>query len=193
MKKVLLLIMTIALFSSCSKQPKDAKYSVKKGMVTYLANMFGTKYLIYLRFTDYGKKRYSETKNGNTVQTLVYELNEEHYVLDPKKKTGTKTIIPTGSAYDLNFLNLSKTAIDANNIKTAGSEKILDKDCTIYEMKDSKTGVSSKVWIWKGIMLKNEGAINNLTYSYTATNIDLEATITDNMFQLPAGYNIKAQ
>lgn len=193
MKKVFLLFWAIATFSSCNKLPKDARYAEKKGMITYLANMYGTKYLIYLRFTDYGKKRYSETKEGSTTLNIVYDFNDERYMLDPKKKTGTKTIIPAGSANDINFLNLSKTAIDEHSIKSAGKEKILTKDCEIFEMKDAKTGVNSKVWVWNGIMLKNEGSINNLSYSYTATNIDLDATITGNMFQLPAGYNIKAQ
>lgn len=192
MKRILLLAIVISVLSACGKKiPNDARYSIEKGMITYLADLYGTKHIMYARFMDYGKKNMMETKQNNQIISRILNLGSERYMLDPVKKTGTKVIIPLGSPGDVNFLKLNDEAIKANNIKKSGNENVLGKSCEIYEMSDTKGGLSYKVWIWEGIMLKTEGAFRDMKYSYTASNIDLDATVEEAMFEVPNDYKIE--
>ena len=68
-----------------------------------------------------------------------------------------------------------------------GKEKFLDKDCTVYTMENEAQGMKAqvKVWVYKGLGLKQETDIAGMKILATAKEFNEGATILPQVFEVP--------
>ena len=144
-----------------------------------------------LYFTDYGVREAKYTTSEIKLAGITQKTNkvtilerEMIYSIDLDKRTGTKMKNPM---YE-KFVGKDATEVGEKMMKSMGAQKtgtevILDKTCDVWEVKN----LGSKTWIWNGIPLKTETKMMGMQMAITATQIEAEANIPKEKFEIPAG------
>lgn len=177
-----------------TNQDNYKKYPFKSAIITYAVsgNTKGQKQL-YIDDYGYREAAYSQTKmkfmgveeTENKVSILI---GSDIVEVDIENNTATKTSNPFAAAYakeiGKDYIELGENALTTMGFKKTGMESILGKNCTIWE------GMS-KLWVWKGLTLKSETKMMGMTIKEIATNIEIDAKVSQNKFELPVGVEIQ--
>lgn len=192
---ILLVSMAIAPFYSHSiaQNSKNTQnmYKIKSGMIEY--KMSGkTTGSETMYFDDYGRKTATFTETNTKVlgmssseNTIEIRVDSVLYVVNMDEKTGVRTVIPFDPSEFTEeqmkeWEEKGKQMMDDLGFEKIGEEKILGKNCEIWE------GLGSKIWIWEGLTLKTE--VNMLGQWITeAVKIDLNSRVDKDKFKVPAG------
>ena len=158
--------------ASAPAEMSNGPYGIKAGMyeMKMPMNMKMTTY-----FDDNGKKTATYSEMGGKVMAMTYNMNDGWMVsCVPMTKTCTKTKVEMGSAP----MPMSAPAADRKAIE---SMDLAGKKCEGWQV--TAAGVTSKVWMYKGIPCKTEAAGQVME----TTKISDDAPPADKM-ALPAGY-----
>ena len=86
-----------------------------------------------------------------------------------------------------NFLNLTDEAKKKFKIQEVGTEKVLDKDCTVYTLETEAQGMTAKlkVWVYKGFTMKTETEVMGMKIAAVATEFKEDAMVLPQVFDVP--------
>jgi len=169
-------------------------YTFESAKIVSEMTMMGQKTTSTVYIDDYGKKMVTDMDMlGMKMRTII--LGDYSYMLDMAKKTGQK-YLTAGAENDEEFSvdeisdieSLTTEQLSAKGIKKVGTEKVLDYDCTIYEM--TEEGQTVKMWIWKNYPLKIVSNAEGMEIKSVVTSLEIDADIPANMFEVPADFKI---
>jgi hypothetical protein len=171
------------------------RYQVKSGIIEYTVsgggNMMGIQTKIDGKskalFTEWGKVELHEDttksvimgREEHTRQTTKID-NGKVYVVDYEQKVIVQYDPATlMQSEHKDITKSSKEMILAMGGKRIGEESIQGHSCEVWETPQIK------LWLHKGIMLKSEANIMGITHSTEATNIKLDASVSNEDLKLP--------
>lgn len=197
----ILFLSTQTIFESVYSQNHDTgikKYSIKSGMIEY--EMKGiSKGTQKVYFDQWGQKEATFTSSetefiGEKTKSnvLVIITKEWIYNIDMDELTGTRS----KNLYSEESLNkkdkdlasaYSKEMLRDMEGEKIGTEKILGKECEIWEIKKMGT----KSWIWNGLTLKTTTNIAGMVMDMTALRLEENIKVPEEKFKVPDGVRIK--
>jgi hypothetical protein len=185
----LALSLVIVLATSASFAQKNQSvfyYPVKSAHIEYMHSGQSTgPETLYVDRNGRVSSRYSEltTKSfGSTTTTkqLVIQKDSIVYSIDSDKKTGVKQTIHITEKDVEKWAKTVEELYNETGFKKTGTGEILGKPCEIWE------GMSTKVWIWKGLALKSE--VNMMgKHIMEATKVEVDVPIDQKKFAVPDG------
>jgi hypothetical protein len=191
MKNLLLLSLLAILVFSCSDS-KNKRYGIKSGIITYKNSMMGMETTKMVYFNEYGNIEASSVDAGMMgMSGKSHQLQKDGfiYIFQEGQKQGMKIKLTDSIAKDQNDLYSEASIVTKEGGKKAGTEKILDKECTIYEI--SKDGVTSKIWIWNKFPLKMTVSQQGMELVIVATEFKETSDFPKGVFDLPADVTFK--
>ncbi|MCL6494133.1 MAG: hypothetical protein K6T54_05055 [Ignavibacterium sp.] len=212
MRKIFYLIFAALLFSiySCDDSGKDStdepstgktdftkRYGIKSAIVEYVitGSQSGTKTLY---FDNWGMRQAEYTNSvleiGNfskRINILNIVKDDANYIIDLERKTGTKTKNPVKKLVaelqnQKSFGEFGEQILLKAGAMKIGQEEFLDKDCDIYEIKNTGT----KMWIWKWIPLKAISKLGGVEINSVAKKIEVNVNIPEEKFTPPDNVTI---
>jgi len=201
MKKISIftvMFLMVFTFMYGEKNPYELKEGIIQMKTTSEINgkKFESTQIYY--FDDYGKKIAVRTKSdtnmmGQKVPTdaTVISLDKKSLIINHIDKSYMEMFEDDEDDEDAEdgFPDISKMPAPIKK------EKILGKNCDVYSLleEDQDGGKSTtKMWIWKGLILKQEMSYEMPGYSMKntmiATDIDLKK-VSDSYFEAPKGYS----
>lgn len=190
MKKRLLLF-AVAISATSSLFAQEAKYEIKSAIVTQKMEAMGQTMEMTQYFDDYGKKECVDTKiptgvAGASMTVRSIQKGDTVYAINMEYKTGQKTVLPEKP---VNYLNLTPEVVKNYKIEELGTEEFLGKECKKYRSETNQNGVNATAttWIWKGLPLKSVVSAGGMNMTMTVTEIKENATISPDVFEIPAG------
>ncbi len=183
MKKILVAFLAICMAVPVFAQTKY--FGVKSGILKTVSDTRGQISRNTLWFDDFGRKQRQEIATDlggelgvwvNSVLVIgddVWSINQ--YGNAKKTKKGADVV-------DLNWYSLSQEAISRYDVKELRTETYAGKKCKVYSYKTKQlmAKVPVTVWVWEGIVLKQE--IQKKTYKSTIELEDLQVNC-----KIPAG------
>lgn len=213
MRKIFYLFFAALLFSiySCGDSEKDSagneqtsgttdfnkRYGVKSAIVEYTitGSQSGTKTLYFdnwgMRQSEYTNSILEIGKFSKSINILNIIRDDANYIIDLEKNTGTKTKNPIEKLIaDLqnqkSFREFSEQILLKAGAMRVGQEEFLDRDCDIYEIKNT----GSKMWIWKWIPLKTITKLGGAEINSVAKKIEVNVNVPEEKFTLPDNVTI---
>lgn len=202
-------LLSLILITASLSRAADApgRYPFKSAVATYTISgeiQNGTEKLY---IDDYGKKTRTERDTTMTImgmtekeKTLEIDDGEHQYRIDLETKTGVKMPSVAAMAEKI-FANMSPEQKDAmaqvgkemvkgltgdKEMKPVGKDKVLGRECEIFEVLGSRT------WEWKKLTLKMENtALGNMKQVATALKVD--CPIPADTFKPPPGIELTEQ
>jgi hypothetical protein len=131
-------------------------YGVKSGIIVYKTTKDGKEFKTTHYFDQYGEVETIKTETeleGKKVNQVVISKDDYSYIYYEGQKEGEKrSNVRFPGLLDSERYNDS--TIIKKGGKKLGTEKILGKECTVYEL--SFLGDKTKVWLWNNIVFKKE-------------------------------------
>ena len=213
MRKIFYLFFAALLFSiySCGDSEKDSagneqtsgttdfnkRYGVKSAIVEYTitGSQSGTKTLYFdnwgMRQTEYTNSVLEIGKFSKSINILNIIRDDANYIIDLDRNTGTKTKNPVNKLIaelqsQKSFGEFGEQILLKAGAIKIGQEEFLDKDCDIYEIKNT----GSKMWIWKWIPLKTITKIGSVEINSVAKKIEVNVNVPEEKFTLPDNVTI---
>lgn len=212
MRKIFYLIFAALLFSiySCGDSGKDftdeqptgktdftKRYGIKSAIVEYTitGSQSGNKTLY---FDNWGMRQAEYTNSvleiGNfskSINILNIVKDDANYIIDLERKTGTKTKNPVKKLVaelqnQKSFGEFGEQILLKAGAMKIGQEEFLDKDCDIYEIKNTGT----KMWIWKWIPLKTITKLGGVEINSVAKKIEVNVNVPEEKFTPPDNVTI---
>lgn len=207
---VIMLSIILILISSCgdstdknSPEKKTTstdfskRYGIKSAIIEYVitGSQSGTKTLY---FEDWGMKQAEYTNSviqiagfSKNINLLNIIKDDSNYIIDMDRKTGTKTKNPIKKLIaelqnQKSFGEFGEQALLKSGAMKIGQEKFLDKECDIYEIKNTGT----RMWIWKWIPLKTITKVGGVEINSFAKNIEVNVSIPSEKFDIPDNISI---
>jgi hypothetical protein len=193
MKRIVFTLITALLLTAtltAAAQDAPRRYGIKSGIIKLISSTAGVDTPETQYFDDYGAKEsivYTTdipgvVKYDNWVITIgntMYGVS----VTEDKRNYGKPSENPVP---DLTFNNPSPEVTAKYNIKELGEEKFLDRNCKIfsYETTQRRTTITHKVWIYKGVILKQQSKIRNRDVLIYATDFQENVAIPAYAFQI---------
>ena len=194
MKKVVSFIIIVVMFyATLSAQEK--RYGIESAILKKSSVMMGQTIPSIQYFADYGRKESNETfMNMQGQMFTVFTLMKDGYVYSANLavKQGQKINLASMDDYkNVNYLNLTDEVKKKYNIKEAGAEQLLGKDCKKYELTVTAQGqtINATVWIWQGLSLKSSVSVMGNTITEEVTEIMEGKEIAKEKFELPEDVN----
>lgn len=169
------------------------RYSLKSGIMTYETqlpqSMGSTKRIMY--FDDYGKKEKmvsvsSITAMGQSISQEMHVLTKDGFTYSWSIGDTTGMKVKVDSIFDpskMDYANLSDEIRTQMNMKEEGTEKINDKECTIYSM--DYEGVKGKVWVWNNIPMKTQATMMGFNVIENLISLEENVKVDASHFELP--------
>ncbi len=144
---------------------------------------------------EFGRRRASEfsIRLGKNKFLHFRHIVYDTYVLSLRSDEQTAEKLPV-EAETVNYLRLTPRIIKKRNIQKAGEETVAGKPCIVYTLTTPYHGgvFDDKVWVWEGLVLKEERASHGISVSSTVTvQVDEAAEISPDKFTVPAGITIR--
>lgn len=171
------------------------KYEIESGYITYnySGGASGTQKMYW---TDFGQKELVESNItvsvmgfSSTENSLNLTLGYTQYSWRKGSSEGIKMENPITREYaELKSAyteDLHKAVMDSLGYKKEGTEMILGKTADVY------VGGLGKFWIWNGFVLKSVVNAMGIEMVIVATEIKLNASVSDSKFALPKGIEFK--
>jgi len=196
MKNITLIITVILLsFNTYAQEGNYKVFPFKSGIVEYKleGNSKGThtKY-----FDKYGYKQADYTNTETTVFGFTKKekkgtilIGPKVYSINYKNKTVSVSTNPVYESYansnGADYDKLGRKALTSLGFSnTNKTENIAGKKCEIWQ------GTLGKVWIWKGLSLKNETTVLGVSIVETATSIKVNVSVPSSKFEIPKGFKV---
>lgn len=177
--------------NSDNKNNKDKKYKIESGIINYKMDMMGMETKMSVYFKEFGKieASYTETEMmGERTVIRTLQKDNYYYTFTPGKNTGTKFQMVGNEIVDESAMQkLNEADIIKLGGKKIGTEKILGKECSIYEL--IQNDVDTKVWIWNSMFLKTIASQNGMEMKMEAYEIKETTNFPAGIFDVPK--NIK--
>jgi hypothetical protein len=204
-----LLLIALLGIAACNKSgtlkdtPPEVKlYQVKSAKIVYVYSgpAKGTLTDIIANYGMYETKSSDVVYTMNGTQSHIRRMDIQNdsltYVVDLDKKTGLK------SRSELSMMKQIVTKLSPeqkanftlenllhNGAERVGKESILGKECDVLEFKMQ----SMKIWLWKGIAMKQEHAMGTMKMVIAAKSIDADFSASADMFEPPKDIKIEDQ
>jgi hypothetical protein len=177
MKKLILLSIVAVFLYSCA-DTKDKKYEIKSASIKYKNSMMGTETTKMVYFKEYGDIEATTSDMafmGMKGKQVSLQKEGFLYIFLEGEKEGMKMKMEDSivKSQILNEENITK-----EHGKKTVTEKVLGKECTVYEINEG--GVPTKIWIWKKLPLK-------VTYSQQGVEVVMEAVELNESPDFPQG------
>jgi hypothetical protein len=176
--KNLILLSIVAVFLYSCTDTTNKRYEIKSASVKYKHSMMGTETTKMVYFKEYGDiEATTSDMSYMGMKGKQVSLQKEGflYIFLEGEKEGMKMKMED-SIFKSQILN--EENITKEKGKKTGTEKILGKECTVYEINEG--GVPSKIWVWKKIPLK-------VTYSQQGVEVVMEALELNESPDFPEG------
>lgn len=187
---VFALILTTGTINAQTK-----RYEIKSGIIEYAVKGGGNMMGIQTQITGTSKAVFKEWGNVE-----LHEDTTNSVIMGREEHTRQTTKIESGKVYVVDYEQKSIIQYDPSTLmqtehkdltksakemmlamgatKTA-EETILGYDCEVWETQQMK------LWLHKGVMLKSKASIMGITHMTEATNIQLNASVSDEDLKLP--------
>ena len=192
MIKKLGLIIGIVSVVTVGLQAEGKRYEIESGIVEYKLSTSGAVMGIKseghgtgsLVFKEYGNIELDEEKKSDTTmgQTETTHKMTKYdkgvvYSVDFNNKVITKLDYTSMANQDVS--KMGKKMMQQMGGKKVGDEKFLGYDCEVWTL------MGSKLWIYKGVLLKLESSIMGVKSTKVATKAEFNIKIDDAKFKLP--------
>jgi len=196
MKQMKIWGVLFALILSVSTLHAETKrYEIKSGIIKYTVKGGGNMMGIQTKIEGTSKALFS---NWGNVE--LHEDTTKSIIMGREEHTRQTTKIDNGKVYVVDYeqkvivqydpsalmqsehkdlAKSSKEMILAMGGKKTGEASIQGYDCEVWETQQIK------LWLHKGVLLKSEANIMGITHSTEATNINLDASVSDEDLKLP--------
>jgi len=197
---LLFLLLPISLFSQQSSQQLQAegikKYNANSGKIEYeiSGDAEGQEILLFDRNGWRSLKKQTitfELQGVKTLQTL-HEITDGNNVY--RLNGGDSTYI-TKTDFKWSQLATTNTPDDVSNeilFMLGGNHEsdstLLGKKCQVWTFPGKAL---NELWIWNQLVLKRKINLGDNLIITTATNINLNATISDDFFAIPSYFTLK--
>ena len=177
-------------------RPADSKgkFLVKSALIEFESVMMGMTQNMLMYIDNWGELTRIEMKGefmGMKTHSVNITKDSVQYIIDMTKKTGQKVKMEkAGTPENIDFTALTDDVIKEFNLKKEGTEEFLGKKCDKYSMSYPKTKMKGTYLVWMGIPLKTDVSVAGLAMTMTAKKIDLDAKISPDLFEVPAGIKI---
>ena len=187
-------VFTLILAAS-TLQAETKRYEVKSGIIEYAVkgggNMMGIQTKIEgtskALFNNWGNVELHEDTTKSVIMGRVEQTrqttkieNGQVYVVDYDQKVIVQ--YDPSSLMQSEHKDLAKSSqemITAMGGNKTGEGTIQGYDCEVWET------AQIKLWLHKGILLRSEANIMGITHTTEATNINLDASVSDEDLKLP--------
>jgi len=183
--------------SDSNKGDGYKRYEEKSGIIEFEISGTMNSGKESLFFDNYGRREAKHTQTTVTVPGLNMKQTSNQisimdgdwmYNIDLDKKTGHKMKAPLleelteGQGTD-DLGKVGKEMLKQMGGKKVGEEKIMGKNCEIWEVE----GMGTKVWIWNGLSLKTETNMMGMIVNQIVTKIETNISIPNEKFEVPQG------
>jgi hypothetical protein len=191
MKKILLFCLLATFIYSCGssseKSASDeaaipADLAIKSGYIKYKCTLNSSDFQVVKYFKDNGNLFHIETTIEAMGQTMLnHELYKDNYYYTyvDGVNEGTKEKLSSEAFVKEKDMGNEAAIIKAGG-KKIGTEKVLDKECIVYEIVEY--GVTTKKWIWGNLLLKSEANESKME----ALEIKETSDFKNGLFELPS-------
>lgn len=184
MKRIISIAVAIVLVFFASAQTK--KYDIKSGIVKTSSEIMGQKIEATHYFDNYGvieSTRTRVTSPDGEMDILTITKDGKMNIVNYTTKEVKEVPIPEF----INYLNLTPEIIEKYNIKEAGTETVMDKQCTKYTESIEKNGqkIESTVYVWKGYVIKSVSDFAGISMVVEVTDFNEDAFILPENFEIP--------
>lgn len=212
MRKIFYLIFAAFLFSiyGCRDSGEDTndeqlkgktdftkRYGIKSAIVEYTitGSQSGTKTLYFdnwgMRQAEYTNSVLEIGKFSKSINIVNIVKDDANYIIDLERNTGTKTKNPVKKLIaelqnQKSFGEFGEQILLKAGAMKVGQEEFLDKDCDIYEIKNTGT----KMWIWKWIPLKTITKLGGVEINSVAKKIEVNVNVPEEKFTPPDNITI---
>ncbi len=177
-------------------RPADSKgkFLVKSAIIEFDTEMMNMKQNMVMYIENWGELNRVDMK-GDFMGMKTHNINIIKdgflYNIDMIQKNGQKTPYKSeNKPDDIDFTALSEDVMKEFNMKKEGNEMFLGKNCDKYSINHTTTKMKGTYLVWMGIPLKTDISIAGIGMKMTAKNIDLEAAIAPDIFDIPEGIKI---
>ncbi|MBQ6287213.1 MAG: hypothetical protein IJK73_06105 [Bacteroidales bacterium] len=187
-----LLMLACFSFSALAQEEEKApakKYGFKSAIVKLSTDVMGQKITSTTYIDDFGAKECQKTKvsvpGAGEIEAATIMKDGKVWAVDYSSK---KVLDMTGKTdTPPNFLELDEESVKKYELQEVGKETVLDKECTVYTMKEEVQGmkVDRKVWIYKGLMLKQETSAVGMKIKATVIELQEDAAVLPQVFDIP--------
>lgn len=171
------------------------RYEIKSGIIEYAVKGGGNMMGIQTKIEGTSKALFN---NWGNVE--LHDDTTKSVIMGREEHTRQTTKIENGKVYVVNYeqkvivqydpsslmqsvhkdlAKSSKEMMLAMGGKKVGKETIQDYECEVWETPQIK------LWLHKGILLRSEANIMGITHVSEATNINLDASVSDEDLKLP--------
>jgi hypothetical protein len=195
MKVVQIAILILWVCFGTQLNAEGKRYEVKSGIIEYTlngeSNMMGMKSKISgsakTVFKAWGAVERSEQTSqtsvmGNTqsTHTMTKIMDQKVYVVDFDRQVIYEyTPQMLASSPNSELVNRGKEMMKSMGAKKIGEEDFMGYACEIWQV------MGTKVWLYKGIMLKSQTEMMGVTHTSEATRIEFGASVSENDLKLP--------
>jgi hypothetical protein len=191
MKKLFLLSLLAIFALACSSGGSDSnKYDIKSGIITYKSSMMGMEIKVTQYFKEYGDIIATVTETemmGQKMNQTMLQKDGYSYSYSAGQKEGMK--IKLDSTNGGGNEKLDEATIVKKGGKKVGTEKVLGRECSVYEVTENNAKL--KIWIWKNMMLKMVTSQEQMEMTMEATELKETSDFPAGIFDVPADINFK--
>ncbi len=181
MKNILLVLVSAMFLFACKPAKKETL--IESGYVKYKMNEGNMSVNNSVYFRNGGKEEASIMEVDAVTAHKNYILRKGGYIYTymSDSKEGQKSKYVKADANYMPTYKLTNAMKNAG--KKVGTEKLLGKECTVYEISGDD---NMKVSTWKGLVLKVE---KNGEVKLEAVEVDIEKEVPANVFEIPKDIN----
>ena len=184
----IMMLAAVTLFAQEENAPVK-KYGFKSAIVKLATDVMGQKVESTAYIDEYGAKECQKTKvdvpgMGSVESATISKDGKTWSVNYTLNQVQEMDINPADQP---NFLNLTDEAKKKFKIQEVGTEKVLDKDCTVYTLETEAQGMTAKlkVWCYKGFTMKTETEVMGMKVAAVATEFKEDAMVLPQVFDVP--------
>jgi hypothetical protein len=193
------LVAIVAGFTGCSNGLKDVPpkvklYGIKTAKIEYAysGDVTGKKSVLIANFGMYETQidEFTMQMGGkpSTVKSQTIRVDTLNYTIDLKDSSGQKSPFSFDQLEQMtkNFTPEQKENLNAELIQTmmggkkAGQGDVLGNKCDIFELQGG-----GKIWMWKGLVMKQEMPMGTMKLALTATKIETDPSVSISDFTPP--------
>lgn len=185
----LLTLVSFSLFAQEEEKAPVKKYGFKSAIVKLSTDMMGQVVESTAYIDDYGAKECQKTKMSIPG---MGDIESGSIMKDGKAWSVNYTMkqvqeVDLSSTQQINFLELTDELRKKYNIQEVGTEKFLDKECTVYTLETEAQGLKAKVkaWLYKGLTIKSETEVSGMKIVAAATEFKEDAMVLPQVFDVP--------
>ncbi|MBQ8061584.1 MAG: DUF4412 domain-containing protein [Bacteroidales bacterium] len=182
----LLLLATLGLSAQDGDKEAVKRYGFKSATAKFVTSVMGQKVESTTFIDYYGALECQRTKMDvpgmGEVESAVITKGNKVWSVNYALKSIQE--IPLEQP---NFLDLTEDMVSKYKIQEVGKEEFLDKECTVYTMENETQGMKAqiKVWVYKGMGLKQETSLSGMKIVAMATEFKEDAMVLPQVFNVP--------